>query len=251
MTDALAGSGAIVALQPLFMIRAEVVLSEFRRWMGVRRLQDADHAMHCLCGELRGTGASPLSSDHARGARHAAFCTGTRGLRTERYGTRRTFTPTPRKLAFCQPAGSPASRCRQCGRPANDWALKRASAPSCGAPATPTAAPARNATPSRLKPAATPRAKCRTVGKPSMSIGSVSQFARRGGAQLHRDRTKLVSFRRTRAVRKRHARYSEGPDVVMRGVLTVTDSDAFSNLLARGIGRHRAYGYGMLLLRPA
>ena len=60
-----------------------------------------------------------------------------------------------------------------------------------------------------------------------------------------------MSFRRTRALRKRHARYSEGPDVVMRGVLTVTDPDAFSNLLAHGIGRHRAYGYGMLLLRPA
>ena len=64
-------------------------------------------------------------------------------------------------------------------------------------------------------------------------------------------KTKLVSFQRTRAVRKRHARYSEGPDAVMRGILTITDSDAFSELLAHGIGRHRAYGYGMLLLRPA
>ena len=52
-------------------------------------------------------------------------------------------------------------------------------------------------------------------------------------------------------MRKRHARYSEGPDAVMRGVLTITDPDAFSSLLASGIGRHRAYGYGMLLLRPA
>ena len=77
------------------------------------------------------------------------------------------------------------------------------------------------------------------------------QFDRRGGAQLDRQHTKLVSFQRTRAVRKRHARYSEGPDVVMRGVLTITDPGAFSNLLANGIGRHRAYGYGMLLLRPA
>ena len=37
----------------------------------------------------------------------------------------------------------------------------------------------------------------------------------------------------------------------MRGILTITDAAAFSNLLARGVGRHRAYGYGMLLLRPA
>ena len=78
-----------------------------------------------------------------------------------------------------------------------------------------------------------------------------NQFDRRGGAQLDRERTRLVSFQRTRAVRKRHARHSEGPDAVMRGVLTITDPDVFSNLLAHGIGRHRAYGYGMLLLRPA
>ena len=37
----------------------------------------------------------------------------------------------------------------------------------------------------------------------------------------------------------------------MQGILTVTDSAAFAALLARGVGRHRAYGYGMLLLRPA
>ena len=75
------------------------------------------------------------------------------------------------------------------------------------------------------------------------------QFRRRGGAQL--ESATLYSFQRTRALRKRHARYSEGPDAIMRGTLIITDADAFANLLAQGIGRHRAYGYGMLLLRPA
>ena len=37
----------------------------------------------------------------------------------------------------------------------------------------------------------------------------------------------------------------------VEGTLTVGDPDAFSRLLARGIGRHRAFGFGMLLLRPA
>ena len=36
----------------------------------------------------------------------------------------------------------------------------------------------------------------------------------------------------------------------MSGALTITDGEKFAQLLARGIGRHRAYGYGMLLLRP-
>lgn len=41
------------------------------------------------------------------------------------------------------------------------------------------------------------------------------------------------------------------PDAVIDGHLEVTEPDAFMNLLAKGIGRHRAFGYGLLLLRRA
>jgi CRISPR system Cascade subunit CasE len=41
------------------------------------------------------------------------------------------------------------------------------------------------------------------------------------------------------------------PEVVFDGILEVTDPDAFAGLIARGVGRHRAFGFGMLLLRPA
>ena len=40
------------------------------------------------------------------------------------------------------------------------------------------------------------------------------------------------------------------PEVEVRGVLEVVDSKGFVQLLARGVGRHRAFGFGMLLLRP-
>ncbi len=43
----------------------------------------------------------------------------------------------------------------------------------------------------------------------------------------------------------------ERPQALFRGVLTITESNPFNRLLARGIGRHRAFGYGMLLLKPA
>ncbi len=66
-------------------------------------------------------------------------------------------------------------------------------------------------------------------------------------ADLERDRTHFHSFRRLRSVR--HGKRVEGPDAVFHGTLTVRDPQAFAALLARGIGRHRAYGYGMLLLR--
>ena len=39
-------------------------------------------------------------------------------------------------------------------------------------------------------------------------------------------------------------------DAVFEGSLRVTDAAAFVSLLARGVGRHRAFGFGMLLLRP-
>ncbi len=67
-------------------------------------------------------------------------------------------------------------------------------------------------------------------------------------ATLDRSATRLVRFRRQRVARENHD--SEGPDATVHGVLVVADPTAFSALLMRGVGRHRAYGYGMLLLRP-
>ena len=42
----------------------------------------------------------------------------------------------------------------------------------------------------------------------------------------------------------------EGPDATFAGTLVVERTDAFASLLARGVGRHRAFGFGMLLLSP-
>lgn len=68
------------------------------------------------------------------------------------------------------------------------------------------------------------------------------------GAKLVRETSRLASFRREIAIRD--GRRLEGPDATVHGTLTVTDVAAFARLLAGGIGRHRSYGYGMLLLRP-
>lgn len=40
------------------------------------------------------------------------------------------------------------------------------------------------------------------------------------------------------------------PQALFQGSLTVGKPDAFSSLLVQGVGRHRSFGYGMLLLRP-
>ncbi|VUZ25321.1 Uncharacterised protein [uncultured Comamonas sp.] len=49
----------------------------------------------------------------------------------------------------------------------------------------------------------------------------------------------------------RKGRTIDGPDATLTGRLRVNDPAAFALLLARGIGRHRSYGFGMVLLRRA
>jgi len=63
----------------------------------------------------------------------------------------------------------------------------------------------------------------------------------------------LDVVRRTQAAKdgdERKRRVITGPDLILSGRLRVTDPAAFTKLLARGVGRHRAFGLGMLLLRP-
>jgi CRISPR system Cascade subunit CasE len=54
-----------------------------------------------------------------------------------------------------------------------------------------------------------------------------------------------------RSTVSRNGKRCEGPDVTFHGEIVIRDSEAFVERLARGVGRHAAYGYGMLLLRPS
>lgn len=74
-------------------------------------------------------------------------------------------------------------------------------------------------------------------------------LSERFGDAVAVEECRLVSFRRTRAVRG-NGKGPEGPDAILHGTLAVSNQETFARTLRRGIGRHRAYGYGMLLLRP-
>ncbi len=81
-------------------------------------------------------------------------------------------------------------------------------------------------------------------------------LARQGGAELvdaSVSRYQLLGVtRKTQKGSPDDARRSyviNGPDAVLTGQLRVTDPQAFAQLLARGVGRHRAFGFGLLLLR--
>lgn len=69
---------------------------------------------------------------------------------------------------------------------------------------------------------------------------------------------RLEGFGRVRMTRKSSAPGGgrrlvevERPQALFNGVLTIRDPEGFAGLLARGVGRHRAFGFGMLLLQPA
>ncbi len=78
-------------------------------------------------------------------------------------------------------------------------------------------------------------------------------LADRLGAAARMESARVLELRRHRLVRRdraRDLRTVEGHSVSFAGTLRVTDEAAFAGLLARGVGRHRAFGFGMLLLRP-
>lgn len=79
-----------------------------------------------------------------------------------------------------------------------------------------------------------------------------------GAVELLED-VHLAGYQRQQIVRRtqaavgdaRRSQVIEGPDAVLKGHLRVRDPQAFAHLLARGVGRHRAFGFGMLLLSRA
>lgn len=81
------------------------------------------------------------------------------------------------------------------------------------------------------------------------------ELARGDAAKV--EHVQLDGFRIAASVRKgsategkRPSQRVAGPDALFSGELTVRDPAGFAALLARGVGRHRAFGFGMLLLRP-
>jgi CRISPR system Cascade subunit CasE len=77
-------------------------------------------------------------------------------------------------------------------------------------------------------------------------------FERRGGASVERATMKTFSlekfFRRTQGSDRKGVTFTR-PATTLAGELEVTDSETFAEILRGGIGRHKAFGFGMLKLR--
>ena len=270
MTTASSVAPETVTLQ---MMRTEVNVREFQRWMGCRRLQDPDHAMHCLLTECFGDLApKPFRLIVPRGAATGVL-----------YGYGHADADALRETAaICaDPLQSrilPAHRMDSKTMPSEWRTDKRLGFEVRIRPVVRLHRDLDRVPPDKLRlfrqdgrsgeREFKPRLgmecdvfqwKALLYPKGEMPYSREQVYAEwlsnklecKGGVVLDMGSTRLVSFQRTRAVRRLHARHSEGPDAVMRGVLIITDSGSFAALLSQGIGRHRAYGFGMLLLRPA
>ncbi len=68
------------------------------------------------------------------------------------------------------------------------------------------------------------------------------------------ERSAVIAMRRVVTRRSTHgqpgAARIEGYEAILAGLLAVEEADAFARTLARGIGRHVAFGFGMLALAP-
>ncbi len=250
----------------LQMVRAEVNVRDFQRWMGTRRLQDPDHAMHCLLTECFGDLApKPFRLMVTRGGSTGClYGYGHADAGALREAAAVCADPLQSRIL---PAGGMDSKEMPSGFQAGkSLGFEVRSRPIVRLERDTSRIPPdvqRTFKEGGLRPGKEcdaflyeairhPEKGGMTRTREQVYAEWLSaQFRRRGGATLEFDSIKLVSFHRTRAHRKLHAPHTEGPDAVMRGVLTITDSEAFASTLAQGIGRHRSYGFGMLLLRPA
>lgn len=236
------------------MVRADLDIREFHRWAGMRGLIsrsafDEGFAMHCLLVESFGELAPKpfrVIIPSRRGRRIGTL-----------YGYARCDAGSLRDTAalYCDPQQAkilPASRIDSKPMPAEWQPGKRLGFEVL---LRPTIRRARGSDRAG-KECDVFQAEAEKYSKGMMPRSREEVYADwlrarleyRGGARL--EGATLAMFQRTRAVRKLHARPSEGPHALLRGTLTISDPTEFGRILAGGIGRHKAYGYGMLLLRP-
>jgi len=85
-------------------------------------------------------------------------------------------------------------------------------------------------------------------GRLDRAVVYLGWLRERLGEAAKLDQAQMVRYEQRTVLRG--GRSQQGPDVVWHGELTVLDSEKFTARLIGGVGRHTAYGYGMLLLRP-
>lgn len=248
---------AATTTEPLQMIRAEIDVRSFQSWAGSRRMMnrnvfDEGYAMHCLLTESFGELApkpfrliAPKQrSGSARGVLYGYGLAGADAL-----GEAATLYADPLQCAALQVDGLKSKPMPTAWRSGQRLGFELLIRPTIRRSRRAASHAGTEWDAFQWEAIRHPKGEMKRSREEVYQDWLRQQLRRRGGARL--EEASLKSFRRTRVIRRRGSHHIEGPDAVMSGLLTVTDAGAFARLLAGGVGRHRAYGYGMLLLRPA
>ena len=73
---------------------------------------------------------------------------------------------------------------------------------------------------------------------------------RQGALSAAPESMTMTQFAMRDTQRQRSSKRTKGPDATIRGAAVVVDPERVKSALIDGMGRHKGYGYGMLLLRP-
>ncbi len=233
------------------MIRADVDIPTFHKWMGVRQLRDPDHAMHCLLVECFGPDCAPkpFRAIFPRAAQTGClYGYGDGGTTSNTLQDALNLFADPLQCQIIPPDSIASKPMPTQWEPGMRLGFEARVRPIVRS---------RRFTENRsVQELDAYQHACMTwVSEDDVPSRETvyqdwltQQFERHGGATL--EAMQMVSFRVRPSVRKRSGAHSKGPDALIRGILKVVDGPNFAKFLTRGIGRHRAYGYGMMLLKP-
>lgn len=102
--------------------------------------------------------------------------------------------------------------------------------------------------------------RCWQIDDPHVSVSREEVYRdwltghlERNGARL--EHAKLTGFLQARLLRRtqgatRKAKGVQRPVAMLSGELEIMEGSQFTTYLAQGIGRHKSFGFGMLLIRP-
>ena len=229
-------------MSDLYLMHAEVDFSNMLRWSSEARHSDTDRTAHCLMMESFGSAYSPkpfvFKMAHPNGSRAGKVLGYTRhdaeelvraAAREQRLAHAAVLKPDTIRTV---PVPDQWSEGQKVAFEIRIWPTKRSS----------------NRDPD-------PHERDYYLGAPEGAVRAdvycqwLADALRRQGALLaNLEDMSMTSFSLRRVKRNRSSAWQTGPDVTVRGSATVADPDRMLPALEHGIGRHKGYGYGMLLL---
>lgn len=227
------------AANQLHMMQGSLNLSEMNVWMGERAMEDIGHALHCLLTETLGEGAPrQFRLLHKRGQPAATVLGYTRHADDVLVRNHRMFaTPQQERAMPAETINTkvvpdqwePGTRLSfdvRC-RPLRQRERQELDAYDV----------ARKTQPER------------ELTREEAYIEWLSDLLERKEAATL-EAASVETYQRSQTQTGATRRTAAKPEVTIRGLLTITDGPKFGEMVAAGIGRHRSYGFGMLLIKP-